>query len=348
MKIGNQTIKFESKPCIFSTSSMVGPKEFAGPLANYFDQYTDDIYFGEKTFEKAESRMLNNCLKHLLGKNGINENDIDLIFSGDLLNQCISSSFAVRDLNIPYLGLYGACSTFCEGLLLSSLCIESNCAKQVIACASSHFCSAERQYRMPLEHGNQKSTTAQATVTGCGAALITDSNELDNGIHITHATPGKIIDLGVKDMSNMGAAMAPAVYSTIANHLNDTKRDLSYYDLVITGDLGIHGSDMLYELFKRENIDIRSKHKDCGALIYDAKVQDVVCGGSGCGCVASVFSSYIFNELKNKNLNKILLIATGALMSPISSNQGETIPSIAHAIAIENEVSTNGNDSFIS
>lgn len=338
MKIGKQTIKFDSHPCIFSTSSMVGPKEKAGPLSSYFELNSDDIYFGEKTFEKAESKMLNTCINHLISKNGVNEKDIDFIFSGDLLNQCISSSFAVRDLDIPYLGLYGACSTFCEGLFLSSMCIESKCADQVITCASSHFCSAERQYRMPLEHGNQKSTTAQATVTGCGVALVTNSRKLDNGIHITYATPGKIIDLGVKDMSNMGAAMAPAVYSTIANHLNDTKRELDYYDLIITGDLGIHGSDMLHELFKREEIDIRSKHKDCGALIYDARVQDVVCGGSGCGCVASVFSSYIFNELKNKNLKKILLIATGALMSPLSSYQGETIPSIAHAIAIENEV----------
>lgn len=338
MKVGKQTIKFETLPCIFSTSSMVGPKEMQGPLASYFEQSSNDIYFGEKTFEKAESKMLNTCINHLISKNGLANNDIDLIFSGDLLNQCISSSFAVRDLEIPFLGLYGACSTFCEGLLLSSICIEANVAQQIIASASSHFCSAERQYRMPLEHGNQKSTTSQATVTGCGTALVTNSKKLDNGIHITHATPGKIVDLGVKDMSNMGAAMAPAVYSTIANHLNDTDRTLDYYDLVITGDLGVHGSDMLVELFKRENIDISSKHKDCGALIYDTTVQDVICGGSGCGCVASVFSSYIFNELKNKNLNKILLIATGALMSPLSSYQGETIPSIAHAISIENEV----------
>lgn len=338
MKIGKQTFKIESKPCIYATSSIVGPKEMQGPLANYFDAHIKDVYFDEKSFEKAESKMLESCINNLFIKSGINEQDIDVIFSGDLLNQCISSGFAMRNFDIPFLGLYGACSTFCEGLLLSSIILESKLAKQVVASASSHFCSAERQFRMPLEHGNQKSPLAQATVTGSGAALVTDRKVADNGIHITHVTPGKIIDLGVTDMSNMGAAMAPSVYSTITNHLNDTGRNIDYYDCIFTGDLGVHGSDMLHELFKKEGIDITHKHKDCGVLIYDQENQDVNSGGSGCGCIASVFSSYIFNELKAKKLNKILLIATGALMSPISSNQGESIPGIAHAIAIENEV----------
>ena len=338
MKIGKQTFKIECKPCIYSTSSIVGPKEMQGPLANYFDLHIKDVFFDEKTFEKSESKMLESCINNLLVKSGITEHDIDVIFSGDLLNQCISSGFAIRSFDTPFLGLYGACSTFCEGMLLSSLLLESNCVKQVVAAASSHFCSAERQFRMPLEHGNQKSPTAQATVTASGAALITRREIADNGIHITHVTPGKIIDLGVTDMSNMGAAMAPAVFSTVSNHLNDTGRDINYYDAIITGDLGIHGTDMLIQLFIKEGIDISKKHKDCGILIYDEKKQDVNCGGSGCGCVASVFSSYFFNELKAKNINKILLVATGALMSPLSSSQGESIPGIAHAIAIENEV----------
>ncbi len=338
MKIGKQTIKLNSKPCIYSTSSIVGPKEMQGPLAQYFDMHIKDIFFEEKSFEKAESKMLESCINNLIVKSGISQKDIDVIFSGDLLNQCISSGFAIRDFDVPFLGLYGACSTFCEGLLLSSLLIEGNTANQVIASASSHFCSAERQFRLPLEHGNQKSPTAQATVTASGAALVTNRAVADNGIHITHVTPGKIIDLGVKDMSNMGAAMAPAAFSTISNHLTDTGRDIDYYDYIFTGDLGVHGSDMLRELFKNEGIDISSKHKDCGVIIYDENTQDVNCGGSGCGCIASVFSSYIFNELKAKNLNKILLVATGALMSPLSSSQGESIPGIAHAIAIENEV----------
>ena len=338
MKIGKQTIKLESKPCIFSTSSIVGPKEMQGPLAQYFDMHIKDVFFDEKSFEKAESKMLETCINNLIVKSGISQKDIDVIFSGDLLNQCISSCFAIRDFDVPFLGLYGACSTFCEGLLLSSLLIEGNTANEVVASASSHFCSAERQFRLPLEHGNQKSTTAQATVTASGAALITNRKVADNGIHITHVTPGKIIDLGVKDISNMGAAMAPAAFSTISNHLTDTGRDIDYYDCIFTGDLGVHGSDMLKELFKNEDIDITYRYNDCGILIYDEKNQDVNCGGSGCGCIASVFSSYIFNELKAKKLNKILLVATGALMSPLSSSQGESIPGIAHAIAIENEV----------
>ena len=338
MKIGKQTIKLESKPCIYSTSSIVGPKEMQGPLAQYFELHIKDVFFEEKSFEKAESKMLETCINNLLVKTGVSQSDVDVIFSGDLLNQCISSGFAMRNFDIPFLGLYGACSTFCEGLLLSSILIESNAAKQVVASASSHFCSAERQFRMPLEHGNQKSPLAQSTVTGCGSALVTNRAVADNGIHITHVTPGKIIDLGVTDMSNMGAAMAPSVYSTISNHLTDTGRTIDYYDCIFTEDLGVHGSDMLHELFKREGIDISKNHKDCGVLIYDEQNQDVNSGGSGCGCIASVFSSYIFNELKAKNLKKILLIATGALMSPTSSNQGESIPGIAHAIAIENEV----------
>ena len=309
-----------------------------GPLAQYFDMHIKDVFFDEKSFEKAESKMLETCINNLIVKSGISQKDIDVIFSGDLLNQCISSCFAIRDFDVPFLGLYGACSTFCEGLLLSSLLIEGNTANEVVASASSHFCSAERQFRLPLEHGNQKSTTAQATVTASGAALITNRKVADNGIHITHVTPGKIIDLGVKDISNMGAAMAPAAFSTISNHLTDTGRDIDYYDCIFTGDLGVHGSDMLKELFKNEDIDITYRHNDCGILIYDEKNQDVNCGGSGCGCIASVFSSYIFNELKAKKLNKILLVATGALMSPLSSSQGESIPGIAHAIAIENEV----------
>jgi len=216
--------------------------------------------------------------------------------------------------------------------------IESKLANQIICSASSHFCSAERQFRMPLEHGNQRSTTSQATVTGSGAALITNRKIKDSGIYVTYVTPGKIQDLGVKDMANMGAAMAPAAFNTIAQHLNDTKRSIDYYDAIITGDLGTHGSKLLHELFKRENVDISKKHIDCGSIIYDLNKQDVNCGGSGCGCIASVFSGYFFNQLKSKKINKILLVATGALMSPISSEQGESIPSIAHAVAIEKEV----------
>lgn len=338
MKIGKQTYKLEKDIYITHTSSIVGPKEYQGPLANFFDTHIKDVWDNEKSFEKCESKILKTCIKNLQKKSNLKDEDIDAIFSGDLLNQCISSDFAIRNFNTPFLGLFGACSTFCEGLILGSIFLESGLASNVICSASSHFCSAERQFRMPLEHGNQRSTTAQATVTGAGAASITNIPQKEKGIKITYITPGKIQDLGVKDMANMGAAMAPAAFNTIAQHLTDTNRTIDYYDAIITGDLGTHGSQMLHELFKIEDVDISKKHIDCGSIIYDLEKQDVNCGGSGCGCIASVFSGYFFNELKAKKLNKILLVATGALMSPISSQQGESIPSIAHAVAIECEV----------
>ena len=336
MKIGMQTYKIESKPSIEYTSSIVGPKEMQGPLKDYYDTHIDDVWDNEKSFEKCESKMLKTVITNLLDKANLKDEDVDIILSGDLLNQCISSDFAIRSFKTPFLGLFGACSTFCEGMLIASMLLESKLVNQVICSASSHFCSAERQFRMPLEHGNQRSTTSQVTVTGAGAVLV--KNNGNSKTKITYVTPGKVQDLGVKDMANMGAAMAPAAFNTIAQHLIDTGRDINYYDAIITGDLGTHGSQMLIELFKKQDVDITEKHIDCGSIVYDLETQDVNCGGSGCGCIASVFSSYLYQKLQNKEFNKILLVATGALMSPISSGQGETIPSIAHAVAIENEV----------
>lgn len=338
MKIGSQTIKLENTPKILHTSSIVGPKEMQGPLSMYFDAHTDDVFFGEKSFEKAESKLMKTCIDNLLTKVPIDASKIDYIFAGDLLNQCISSGYAIRDTNIPFFGLYGACSTFCESLILASLFINAGYASKTIASTSSHFCSAERQFRMPLEHGNQLSSTAQCTVTGSGAAIVVPKDINITSPYITYVTPGKIVDMGITDMANMGAAMAPAAYSTISTHLNDTGRNANYYDAIITGDLGKLGSEILIDLFNKEGIDISSIHKDCGTLIYDLENQDVKMGGSGCGCMASVFSSYFFEQLKTKKLNKVLIVATGALMSPIACQQGETIPSIAHAVAIENEV----------
>lgn len=295
-------------------------------------------FFGEKSFEKAESKLMKTCIENLLSKVACSPQDIDYIFAGDLLNQCISSGYCIRDLQVPFFGLYGACSTFCESLTLASLFVNAGYAKKAIASTSSHFCSAERQFRMPLEHGNQLSSTAQCTVTGSGAALIVPHNIEISSPYITYVTPGKIIDKGIKDMANMGAAMAPAAFSTIATHLTDTKRQANYYDAIITGDLGTLGSEVLVDLLKQEGVDISNIHHDCGAMIYDFEKQDVRCGGSGCGCMASVFSSYFFEQLKTKKMNKVLVVATGALMSPVAIQQGETIPSIAHAVAIENEV----------
>ena len=338
MKIGKQTIKFENTPKILQTSSIVGPKETAGPLSNYFDKHVEDVFFGEKSFEKAESKFMKTCIDNLLSKTGTQPDNIEYIFAGDLLNQCICSGYCIRDLNIPFFGLYGACSTFCESLSLASSFVNAGYATKAIAATSSHFCSAERQFRMPLEHGNQKSPTAQCTVTASGSAMIVPKDIVTDSPYITHITPGKIVDLGVTDMTNMGAAMAPAAFNTILTHLQDTGRKPEYYDVIATGDLGVLGSEILVDLLQKEGINLQGIHADCGALIYDHEAQDTHCGGSGCGCMASVFSGYFFNQLKSKKINKILIVATGALMSPISIQQGESIPGIAHAVAIENEV----------
>ena len=338
MKITKQTIEFKNRPVIKETGSAVGPKESIGPLSTYFDIKSNDALYGVSTFEKAESKFMISAIDILLNKTGLQYKDINYIFAGDLLNQCIASSYCIRDFNIPFFGLFGACSTFVESMILAAIFIDGNYATKCINSASSHFCTAERQFRMPLEHGNQKSPTAQCTVTGAGASLIIKNEKLKKETVITHATPGKIIDLGVKDMTNMGAAMAPAAADTILSHLEDLGRKPEYYDYIITGDLGMHGTKHLLDLCNDKGIDISKVHKDCGLEIFDLNDRDMNSGGSGCGCIASTFSGYFYQLLKEKNINKILLVATGALMSPISIGQGETIPCIAHAIAIENEV----------
>lgn len=338
MKIGKQTIKLENTPKILESSSAVGPRESEGPLSIYFDIKCSDVFYGEKTFEKAESKFMKSAIDNLLAKLSIPYDKVDYIFAGDLLNQCIASGYCIRDLNIPFFGLYGACSTFVESLILGSLFIDGKYAEKVIAAASSHFCSAERQFRMPLEHGNQKPPTAQYTVTGAGSVLIGPKSFEKKVPYVTYVTPGKIVDLGIKDMTNMGAAMAPAAFDTITTHLQDTGRQPNYYDAIITGDLGKEGSDILLDLCKEYGMDISAVHRDCGKEIFDLNKRDVNAGGSGCACMATVFSSYFYQELKEKKLNKILIVATGALMSPISIGQGESVPSVAHAAAIENEV----------
>lgn len=338
MKIGKQTIKLENTPKILETSAAVGPKESGGPLGIYFDIKCSDVFYGEKTFEKAESKFMQTAVNNLLSKLAIAPDKVDHIFAGDLLNQCIASGYSMRDIPIPFFGLYGACSTFVEGLILASLFINAGYGEKAITAASSHFCSAERQFRLPLEHGNQKPPTAQYTVTGSGAALIGPKTFEKKVPYVTYVTPGKIVDMGIKDMANMGAAMAPAAFDTIITHLEDTQRKPDYYDAIVTGDLGKEGSDILVDLCREYGIDISEVHRDCGKEIFDLNVRDINSGGSGCACMATVFSSYFYQEMKEKNLNKILIVATGALMSPVSIGQGESIPSIAHAAAIENEV----------
>ena len=330
-KVGKQTISFDSPPTITECNSIVGPKEAQGPLAKYFDLTLDDEFWGEKTWEKAESKIIKENVSALVTKSGISTNDIDCIFAGDLLNQCISSSFGLRALNIPFLGIFGACSTFVEGLSLGSIVTEA-CAQHVLCAASSHFCSAEKQFRFPLELGNQRPPTSQWTVTGAGAAVLSQNG---NGPYITHITSGKIVDMGIKDANNMGAAMAPAALDTLICHFNDTGRSPNYYDAIITGDLGHIGKDILLELSSDKGYNIKNNYNDCGVMIFDKEKQDTHSGGSGCGCCASVFSGYFYKQLKEQKIKRLLLIATGALTNSTSSQQGESIPGIAHAVSIE-------------
>ena len=330
-KIGNQTIKFDNPPSISEVASIVGPKESKGPLAKYFDECLDDEFWGEKSWEKSESKIIKETVNMAISKSGLPSNSIEYCFAGDLLNQCISSSFGLRGLNIPFLGIFGACSTFVEGLSLSAIITES-CAKHTLCAASSHFCSAEKQFRFPLELGNQRPPTSQWTVTGAGAAIVSKEG---NGPFITHITSGKIVDMGIKDGNNMGAAMAPAALDTLIAHFSDTGRTPNYYDAIITGDLGYIGKDILIELAENKGYNIKPNYNDCGVLIFDKDKQDTHSGGSGCGCCATVFSGYFFKQLKDKKIKKLLLIATGALMNSTSSQQGESIPGIAHAISIE-------------
>ena len=330
-KIGKQTIKFDNPPTITQTASIVGPKETDGPLAKYFDQCLEDEFWGENSWEKAESKIIKETANTLIAKSGIPSEKIDYCFAGDLLNQCISSSFGLRDLNIPFFGIFGACSTFVEGMSLSAILAEAG-MENVMCAASSHFCSAEKQFRFPLELGNQRTPTSQWTVTGAGAALISKNG---SGPYITHITPGKIVDMGIKDANNMGAAMAPAACDTLITHLKDTERKPSYYDAIITGDLGHVGKSILIDLAGSKGYNIKSNYNDCGVLIFDQQKQDTHAGGSGCGCCGSVFSGYFFKQLQDKKLKRILLIATGALTNSTSSQQGESIPGIAHAISIE-------------
>lgn len=331
-RLGNQTIKFDNPPTILETASIVGPKESNGPLSKYFDKCLEDEFWGENSWEKAESKMIKEASNLVISKSKLPLNEINFCLAGDLLNQCISSSFGLRDINIPFFGIFGACSTFAESLCLGSILVESNAANNVLCCVSSHFCSAEKQFRFPLELGNQRPQSAQWTVTGSGCAILSKSGK---GPYITHITPGKIVDMGIKDSNNMGAAMAPAALDTLIAHFKDTNRNPSYYDGIFTGDLGYVGKEILIELSSSKGYNIKSNYNDCGVLIFDKDTQDTHSGGSGCACAATVFSGYLFNQLKEKKYKKILLIATGALTNSTTSQQGESIPGIAHAVSIE-------------
>lgn len=330
-RIGRYTVEIENNVTIHSSAGIAGKKESEGPLGKFFDKTFKDNKLGQSSWEKAESMLQTIAVDTALKKASLSPKDIDIILAGDLLNQCISSTFGLRDLNIPFLGQYGACSTMAQTLALGSILVDSGAAERCIAVTSSHFCSAERQFRLPLEYGGQRTPTAQWTVTGSGAAILDKS---EGGNSIRAVTIGKIVDLDIKDANNMGAAMAPAAADTICNFFQDTHFKPNDFDLILTGDLGKIGSILLNELLEKDGIKIGKKHNDCGLMIYDIDSQDVHAGGSGCGCSGSVFCSYIMNRLNKGELNNILFVATGALMSPTSSQQGESIPGIAHLLHI--------------
>ena len=332
-KIGKQTLIFDSPVGVLCSAAVGGKKEGEGPLGGDFDIINKDSRFGEKTFEKAESRMQILAKEKALEKCGLSFSDIDYTVAGDLLNQCIASSYGARGSDIPFIGLYGACSTYAEATGLCAVLTEA-AAKNCIACASSHFCSAERQYRFPLEYGGQRPPTAQWTATAAGAAVISRESE---GPFIKAVTFGTVEDLGINDQNNMGAAMAPAACSTVARFFRDTYTSPSDYDLILTGDLGYVGSALFKELMEKEGFAMGENYNDCGLLLYDRARQQVEAGASGCGCSAAVASCHVLPRMKERKINSFLLISTGALMSPTSIQQGESIPGIAHLVCYSNE-----------
>lgn len=330
-RIGQYTLRLQQPIVIRASAGICGQKEREGPLSEYFDVAFRDDKLGQPTWEKAESTLQTVAVNTLLDKALLKTTDIDVIFAGDLLNQCISSTFGLRELGIPLFGQYGACSTMAQTMAVGAVFVESGAADRAVAVTSSHFCSAERQFRLPIEYGGQRTPTAQWTVTGAGAALLERGT---GAVSIRHITIGRINDWQIKDANNMGAAMAPAAADTIRRFLLDTHTTVFDYDLILTGDLGRIGSKLLHELLQQDGIDITTIHQDCGCLIFNEDQAEVHAGGSGCGCCGSVFCSYIMQKLQRKELRNILFIATGALMSPTSSQQGESIPGIAHLLHI--------------
>ncbi len=330
-RIGRQTARIDNA-YIVSSGAIVGEKEGKGPLAEHFDIVLPDNEWNEKTWEKTESKMQREAVKLAAKKKEIDLSCIDRVFGGDLLNQCISAGFGLRELDIPYYGIYGACSTMIEGLSLAAQTVDGGFCHMATAVTSSHFCTAERQYRNPLEYGGQRTPSAQWTVTGAGAAVICK----DRGdIAITHITTGKIVDMGIKDANNMGGAMAPAAYDTLKAHFKELNISPKEYDLIVTGDLGTIGAEILVELLKKDGIDISENYKDCGCMIYDIEEQDVHAGASGCGCIASVLCGYLLPEMEKGNIKSLLAVGTGALLSQTSSLQGESVPGVAHAVSFK-------------
>ena len=330
-RVGNQTIVMEKDIAVKGCAGVVGKKEGEGPLSKYFDMIFEDEYLGQETFEAAESMLIKNAVTLGVKDAGINMADIQLVVIGDLLDQSMASTYGIKDYGIPHIGLFGACSTCGLSLGLGSLLVESGVANNLVAATSSHFCTAERQFRFPLEYGSKRTPNSQRTVTGAGAAVLSQGN---GKVKIKAVTFGKVKDYDITDANNMGAAMAPAAADTIKAYLDDTGAKPSDFDLILTGDLGKVGKKLLIELLQKENIDISSVHDDCGLMIFDVDSKDFAAGGSGCGCSASVLYTYIMDKFEKGELKRILFAGTGALLSPTSSNQGLSIPSIAHLVEL--------------
>lgn len=327
-RVGRGCLAFERPPALLGRAAVGGKREAQGPLGADFDKTFGDTSLGMDTWEQAEAQLQKEAVALALARAGLGPADLDLIFAGDLLNQCISSTFGVMGYQVPFLGQYGACSTMAQALLLAALAVESGAARQAAAVTSSHFCSAERQFRLPLEYGGQRSPTAQWTATAAGCAVV----GLSGRVKVRGGLVGKIVDLGVKDPANMGAAMAPAAADSIARYLRDTGTAPGDYDGIFTGDLGAVGTALLYQLLAEEGVHLQRVHDDCGLLLYDRQRQDVHAGGSGCGCSAAVLCGHLLKRMEQGELGDILFCATGALMSPTSQQQGQSIPGVCHVV----------------
>lgn len=335
-RIGSRTVALQNQPGIVAWASVAGPKEHDGPYGNQFDEILPDELNGQNSFEAAERSMLETAIKRCAKHAGCTLPDVQMLLAGDLLNQIVSAGFAARNLDIPFYGLYGACSTMSESLSIGSMIADGGFADRMICATCSHFCTAERQYRAPLELGNQRTPTAQWTVTGAGAVMLSGGSLTKRArIVLTHTTCGKVIDLGIVDQNNMGAAMAPAAADTIAAHLKDLQRGFEDYDRIVTGDLGHLGKKLLIELLDQKGVKVNpEKLFDCGCEIFSPE-QDTHAGGSGCGCAASMLCAHILPEIEAGRLKRVLFMATGALLSPTTSMQGESIPGVAHAVVFE-------------
>ena len=329
-----QSFRFKEPIRVRASACTGGSMEQEGPLGNYLDAYDETGKFEGENWEESESRMLKQTIECAIQKAGKQKEEIDYLFCGDLLRQMTASSFGVKSLQIPVFGVYGACSTMGESMVLASVILEAKLAECVVAATSSHFATAEKEFRFPLSYGNQRPPCATWTVTGSGAVVL-ERGDGKSGINVVAATPGKIVDYGITDKANMGACMAPAAVSTISTHLKDLGLKPEYYDKIITGDLGEVGSEILIDLLKAEGYDIEKQHIDCGLTIYDSNFQDVHSGGSGCGCAAVTFAGYLLENMREGRWKKILFVPTGALLSTVSSNEGDTVPGIAHAVALE-------------